>query len=768
MATNGTSDPERGETATCLANTEGDNDNVSENEEEERPSWDSKVQFLMSVISYAVGLGNVWRFPYLCQKNGGGAFLIPYFIMLIAEGIPLFYLELSIGQTLRMGSVGVWNEIHPYLGGVGYASTIVSFIVGLYYNVIIMWCLWYFANSFMPVLPWGECPMEMIDNVTSQIVPECAASDAPSYFWYRETLDITSGIDEAGGLKWKLLLCLLGAWLVVYICMCKGIKSSGKVVYFTATFPYVVLIIFFGRGVTLKGAGAGLLHMFTPRMERLADPVVWLDAATQIFYSLGLAFGGLIAFASYNPPKNNCKRDAILVSITNCTTSIFASIVIFSVLGYKATSLYDTCIDRNIAKITAEQPHLWNNETILTPALYERHYAGNSTNATLQMSIDLKLEKCDLQENLDSAASGTGLAFMVFTAVINQFPVPQFWSVIFFLMLLSLGLGSQMGTLEGVATSISDMAWDKYPWMRKKPIVAGILCLVSFTVGLIFVLGSGNYWLDLFDSFSGTFPLMTVAFFEVIGVVYIYGMESFTEDIKFMTGAKPGWYWVITWRFVSPILMFIVLVASIISKLVKPITYSAYDKETASLVDKYYPWWASLCICFLVLSSILCIPGVAIVRKIQDVLYLRRNKGEPGEMQLPPLDDIAEEGEKDSGMDLEAIDDDDVFEEGKVLANGKLTFDKQRTKSEAGEPVAPKRARILSDGERTRYKSGGTASELYRTRHKSGPGVYYDRRSRHMSGVSMRSRHSVDSQGNPQRPPLYRNSSRLSFSSLGK
>lgn len=131
--------------------------------------------------------------------------------------------------------------------------------------------------------------------------------------------------------------------------------------YVTATFPYIVLIIFFFRGVTLTGMSDGLRHLFTPKVSdqssnffpdlfereetsfflsfdlskwwKLTDPVVWLEAGTQIFFSLGLAFGGLIAFSSYNPVNNNCYRDAIMVSLTNCFTSMFAGIVVFSIIG---------------------------------------------------------------------------------------------------------------------------------------------------------------------------------------------------------------------------------------------------------------------------------------------------------------------------------------------------------------------------------------------------------------------------------------------------
>lgn len=104
-----------------------------------------------------------------------GAFLIPYTIMLAIEGIPIFYMELAIGQRLRKGAVGAWSDISPYLGGIGIASALVSFWVGFYYNTIIAWCLYYLVQSFMSPLPWSECPTKTVGN-TSTVVEECEVS----------------------------------------------------------------------------------------------------------------------------------------------------------------------------------------------------------------------------------------------------------------------------------------------------------------------------------------------------------------------------------------------------------------------------------------------------------------------------------------------------------------------------------------------------------------------------------------------------------------
>ena len=136
-----------------------------------------------------------------------------------------------------------------------------------------------------------------------------------------------------------MLLSLFIAWVVVYLIIMKGIQSSGYVVYFTACFPYIVLTIFLFRGLTLPGAMAGLEHMFYPKIDKLMDPSVWLDAANQVFFSYGLAFGSIISFGSYNAPTTNCVRDVYVLTACNIFTAIYACAVIFAILGKFQTVL---------------------------------------------------------------------------------------------------------------------------------------------------------------------------------------------------------------------------------------------------------------------------------------------------------------------------------------------------------------------------------------------------------------------------------------------
>uniref|UniRef100_A0A8C6SAW9 Transporter n=1 Tax=Neogobius melanostomus TaxID=47308 RepID=A0A8C6SAW9_9GOBI len=190
----------------------------------DRPKWDNKAQYMLSCVGVCVGIGNVWRFPYLCQNHGGGAFMIPFLILLVLEGIPLLYLEFAIGQRLRRASLGMWTVINPYLTGL--ASLGVSITIGVYYNTIIGWILWYLFNSFQDKLPWSQCPVN--SNLTGQ-VSECERSSSVDYFWYRQTLNITPSIEEDGGLQWWILLCHISAWTVLYLCVIRGIETTGKV-----------------------------------------------------------------------------------------------------------------------------------------------------------------------------------------------------------------------------------------------------------------------------------------------------------------------------------------------------------------------------------------------------------------------------------------------------------------------------------------------------------------------------------------------------------
>uniref|UniRef100_A0A8C3MCM4 Transporter n=1 Tax=Geospiza parvula TaxID=87175 RepID=A0A8C3MCM4_GEOPR len=362
-------------------------------EMEERGQWRNKMEFVLSVAGEIIGLGNVWRFPYLCYKNGGGAFLIPYLIFLFTCGIPLFLLETALGQYTSQGGVTAWRKICPIFEGIGYATQVIVGYLNIYYIVILSWALFYLFSSFSSVLPWASCnnPWNSGTPFLGLFLDLFISSGATVHLTLphscRRVLRLTDGIHTLGTVRWELALCLLLAWIICYFCIWKGVKSTGKVVYFTATFPYVMLLILLVRGVMLPGAAEGIIFYLKPDMSRLADPQVWMDAGTQILFSYAICEGCLTALGSYNKYNNNCYRDCLMLCSLNSATSFVAGFAIFSVLGFMAQ----------------------------------------------EQGVPIS----------EVAESGPGLAFIAYPTAVTMMPVSQLWSCLFFLMLIFLGLDSQ-------------------------------------------------------------------------------------------------------------------------------------------------------------------------------------------------------------------------------------------------------------------------------------------------------------------------------------
>jgi SNF family Na+-dependent transporter len=350
----------------------------------------NKLELSLTLVGYAVGLGNIWRFPYLAYTYGGGAFLVPYLLSLALLGLPLFVLELGLGQMLRQGTLGVWKKLGlPRLQSIGVAATTCTFTVSLYYNVILAWTIYYLGRTLWAMvttgtLPWDDevegfvcpettlyhrtgTPMSVVVDSATGLYNKAYANDfwcparagieppqgfnmtivrpakcpavAAVQFWERQALQQSSGMDDLGGFHPGMLLAYTLAWLLVYFCIFKGIASSGKVVYVTATLPYIALVAFFIRAVTLPNALTGIRFFVEPDFGLLFNAEVWIRASTQIFYSLGVGFGSLVAFGSYGAKSSDFVKEASKVSLINCGTSVLAGFVVFPILGYLAHEL---------------------------------------------------------------------------------------------------------------------------------------------------------------------------------------------------------------------------------------------------------------------------------------------------------------------------------------------------------------------------------------------------------------------------------------------
>ena len=342
------------------------------------------------------------------------------------------------------------------------------------------------------------------------------ATSASQLFWERKVLDVSDGIEDLGGIKPDLALSLAVSWIIVIACLVKGVKTSGKVVYFAATFPYAILLSLLVAGLTQTGAWEGVKFFIMPDFNKLTSIEVWQDAASQMFYSLGVAMGGLTMYASYNDFRHNIFRDAYIVSVVDTLTSIISGLVIFSIIG--------------------------------------------------ALSHELQV---DIGEVIQG---GPGLAFVAYPEALSRLPWPQLWSVLFFFMLYMLGLDSEFAILENIITSLSD----EVPFVRRHRLKFTIAFgLLFFACGLVCVTRGGQYVFQIMDYYGGSIPLTFLAVFECIGLMWVYGYKSFAFDVNYMLDRKMGFYWKFTWKYTAPIVLTGIIIASLYAH--QPLKYGNYD-----------------------------------------------------------------------------------------------------------------------------------------------------------------------------------------------
>lgn len=541
----------------------------------ERVQWSKQREFILSVAGGFIGLGNVWRFPYLCYKNGGGAFLIPYLIFLICGGIPIFLLEIGMGQFMARGGIEAWG-LAPCFKGIGWASLVIVFWLNVYYIVILAWNLFYLFQSFSAVLPWSvcgnwwntECCSTEMKNITegqkSELLrPEnCTLDKAVTYpeaeYWKLRVLKLSDGLGNPDGFQWELVATLAVSWIICYGCIWKGVKSTGKSVYVTSTFPLVMLIILLVRGVTLPGASKGIEFYIKPNMTALKTPQVWIDAGTQIFFSYAICLGSLTSLGSYNKFSFNSFKWCLILSGFNSGASVVSGFAIFSVLGFMAS----------------------------------------------EMGVEVG----------DVAEKGPGLAFIAYPRAIGMMPLPQLWAVLFFVMLLLLGLASQYVAVEGMCTMIVDLNpryWNQDKFRR--PVFVAFSCFICFLAALPMVTKGGMYVFQLCDTFGASgLCLLWVAFFETIVVAWVYGREKFYNDLFFMFGHKmdvrKGFMasFGYMWQYVTPIICAFTFTYYLGSNYIINYAPTKYDDY------EYPPWGEAIGMC-MALSSIVCIPGYLII-----------------------------------------------------------------------------------------------------------------------------------------------------------
>jgi NSS family neurotransmitter:Na+ symporter len=468
--------------------------------EPHRPQWKTHWGFLLAAVGSAIGLGSIWRFAYVCYEHGGGAYLIPYFVALVTAGLPLMLLEYGLGHAMRGSAPMAFAKIGPRWEWLGWWMVIfVMFGIVMYYCVVIAWCVCYLGFSLTQA--WGA---------------------DPNAFFFQQFLMVTPGPQVLGDIRSPILLGLLIVWLVnwliVYFGVEQGIERANKIFM-----PLLIALILalVGWNLTLPGAAEGMWRFLRPDFSRLGDATVWIDAYSQVFFTLSLGFGIMIAYASYLPRKADLHQDAWITSLLDTAVSIVAGLAVFGTLGYMASA--------------TGKPF----EQVVT--------------------------------------NGIGLAFVAYPQAISLLPhFQRLFGVLFFLALTVAGIASAISILEAFCAA----AIDKFHYSRKA--VVTVLSVLGFLGGIVFATGGGLHWLDITDHFLSHYGLFLACILQSLVVGWRYDASRLRQHIEAASSRRLGAWFDWSIKYLVPAVLAVLLVSDIVKDARQP--YGGYPWPALILI----------------------------------------------------------------------------------------------------------------------------------------------------------------------------------------
>lgn len=441
--------------------------------EKGRKSWDHPISFILAAVGSAVGLGNVWRFPYLVSKFGGAPFLIPYFIILFFVGMPILGMELCIGTFFQAGDADAFGSMNPRLRGIGLASIFAGYGITFYYCIILAWAFVYFGASFQATanIPW--------------------MSNTEDYF---NEISMATGPDNfTGAFNWKAFVGLLAVWIIIFLCLFKGVKSTSWVVKFTVPLPLLILVVLIIRGAFLDGAEDGIMaYLIKWDSTVLSDPYIWSEAIGQVFFSLGVCMGVMTAYSSHNSKTNtNVAGSEKAISLSDTGIALLGGFAIYEMLGSMRAKCYlEAGVDRH--EVTKETEN----------------------------------EICEGYLNQKSF----GLAFIAYPEGLGSLEAPQFWGIIFFGCLIMLGIDSAFSLCECMITFLKD-CWIGLRYRPKTWIIAIMCTTVGLLAGLPYCFDSGLVTLDIVDRYINNWGMVLIGTLECFAVGWVYKIDQQYEKV---------------------------------------------------------------------------------------------------------------------------------------------------------------------------------------------------------------------------------------------
>eukprot|EP00659_Diplonema_papillatum_P020703 gene20703-31903_t len=324
---------------------QGEQPQVLSVEDDIRGDGVSSLDYMISLMGYAIGIGNLWRFPYLVGRWGGGSFVLAYLICLVLVASPMYFLELTWGQSTRRSTMNCFRTMHPRWVGIGWTSCVMITYVLTYYNMLLSYSCVYLVNSFYDPLPWTNeaNPPDTLPKDTS----------ASQNFWWHTVLNrfdpellMNDEVTSPGGLQWPLVAGLLTVWVIVFLALFKGMEASAKVSYVTVGLPVLLLAIMLVRSLSLDGAADGIeFYIGKFDTDMLVKGDMWAAACGQILFSLSPGMGTAITLSSYTRKNEDVYKVNLLVTVCNSCFSIIGGFAVFSILGFMSKK---SCTDPSL------------------------------------------------------------------------------------------------------------------------------------------------------------------------------------------------------------------------------------------------------------------------------------------------------------------------------------------------------------------------------------------------------------------------------------
>ncbi|WP_447943225.1 sodium-dependent transporter [Microbacterium aurum] len=455
-----------------------------------REQWTGQVGFILSAIGSAVGLGNIWRFPGVAYENGGGAFLIPYLVALLTAGIPILFLDYAIGHRFRGSAPTAFRRLGGrsgrWLESLGWFQVAIAFVIGLYYTAVIAWALSFFVFSFD--LRWG-------DDATAFFVEDYLQVSEPGF-----------SLQFVPSVLIPLVLVWVAVIIVLALGVAKGLQRVNVIALPVLMIAFLVLVV---RALFLDGAGEGLTALFTPNWAALADPNVWIAAYSQIFFSLSIAFGIMVTYASYRKRRSNLTTPGLVVAFANSSFEILAGIGVFATLGFFAHQ-------QNVAVSELE------------------------------------------------GISGPILSFVTFPAIVSEMPGGTLFGLLFFGALTLAGFTSLISVLQVVSAAVQEK-FGLTP--RAAAVLLGGVSAVLSVIG--FGTTTGLITLDTVDHYANNIGIVLSAVLVTILVTWVFRRG---DELRFHLNAlstfRVGRVWVLLVGVIGPLVLGYMLIQRIVALLI--------------------------------------------------------------------------------------------------------------------------------------------------------------------------------------------------------